>query len=204
MPRTLTLIGDSIFDNGVYVAAGEADVTAHLNRKLDLLDWTLDMRAVDGAVVDDVGSQLTAKSIERPGTLALSVGGNDALGYLDLLGDPAADKTVASVLTVFNEIKETFRARYTTLLDAILEYKQPLIVCTIYNPKFPEAGVQTLAETGLSFFNDVITEEALARGLPIIDLRRVCSDPAAFANPIEPSEIGGDLITDAIIQLLPD
>ncbi len=35
-----------------------------------------------------------------------------------------------------------------------------------------------------------------------MDLREVCSDPEAFANPIEPSEVGGDLITDAIIGYL--
>ena len=61
-----------------------------------------------------------------------------------------------------------------------------------------------LAETALSFFNDVITEEALRRSVPIIDLREVCSESSAFANPIEPSEVGGDLITDAIISTLID
>ena len=75
-------------------------------------------------------------------------------------------------------------------------------MCTIYNPKMSEPTVQKIAETGLSFFNDVICEEALRLQLPIIDLRDVCSDESAFANPIEPSEIGGDLITDAIISKL--
>ncbi len=28
----LVLLGDSIFDNGVYVEPGQADVTAHLHR----------------------------------------------------------------------------------------------------------------------------------------------------------------------------
>ena len=60
-----------------------------------------------------------------------------------------------------------------------------------------------LAEAGLSFFNDVITEEALRRDLPILDLREVCSEPPAFANDIEPSEVGGDLITDSILSHLP-
>ena len=83
-----------------------------------------------------------------------------------------------------------------------MTYEQPLVVCTIYNPKFPEPDLQILAETGLSFFNDEITEEALRRRLPIIDLRDVCASPDAFANPIEPSEQGGDLITDAIVELL--
>ena len=58
-------------------------------------------------------------------------------------------------------------------------------------------------EPSVRFFNDVITEEALRKGLTIIDLRDVCSHSAAFANPIEPSEVGGDLITSAIVELLP-
>ena len=95
-----------------------------------------------------------------------------------------------------------FRVRYARAIDAILGHGQPLIVCTIYNPKFSDPELQRLAETALSFFNDVITEEALRRRLPVIDLRDVCSDQSAFANPIEPSELGGNLITDAIIEHL--
>ena len=38
--------------------------------------------------------------------------------------------------------------------------------------------------------------------LPIIDLREVCAKSEAFANDIEPSELGGDLITDAILSHL--
>jgi hypothetical protein len=68
-------------------------------------------------------------------------------------------------------IKENFREQYAHALDLILAYQQPLITCTIYNPKFPKPDLQELAETALSFFNDVITEEALRRNVPIIDLR---------------------------------
>ena len=203
MTRNLILLGDSIFDNGVYVDPGQADVTVHLNRKLDPLNWTLDMRAVDGAVVSDVEDQLTSELVSVVGLFVLSVGGNDALGHMDMVANTVVDKSVTEVLIAFNQIREEFRARYAVLLDRILEHRQPLVVCTIYNPKFTEQNVQILAETGLSFFNDVITEEALRRGLTIIDLRDVCSHSLAFANSIEPSEVGGDLITNAIIQLLP-
>ena len=196
MTKHLILLGDSIFDNGVYVELGQDDVTAHLERKLVSLDWTLDMRAVDGSVVSDVVNQLSHKPISPPCTFVLSVGGNDALGHLEGI--------LSLGLTDFYEIKEGFRKRYTGVLDAILNYGQPLIVCTIYNPNILEPEIQKLAEAGLSFFNDVITEESLRRKLPIIDLREVCSAPEAFANPIEPSEIGGDLISDAIIAKLPN
>ena len=99
----------------------------------------------------------------------------------------------------------TFRDRYTQALDLVLSHSQPLIVCTIYNPKFYDSNLQKLAEAGLSFFNDVIAEEAIRRHLPIIDLREVCAKPEAFANDIEPSELGGELIADAILfEVIPE
>ncbi len=195
MTKHLVLLGDSIFDNGVYVEPGQADVTAHLRRKLELLGWTLDMRAVDGAVASSVEGQLTHSPVVTPCTFVLSVGGNDALTHLNMV-------TEAPDLLAFYEIREAFRDRYAQALDLILGHGQPLIVCTIYNPKFYDQELQKLAEAGLSFFNDVITEEALRRHSPILDLREVCSEPEAFANDIEPSEVGGDLITDAILSQL--
>ena len=194
MTKHLVLLGDSIFDNGVYVEPGQADVTAHLERKLSPLGGTLDMRAVDGAVASSVAFQLAHRPVTTPCTFVLSVGGNDALGQLEGIQNLG--------LADFHRIREGFRQTYTEALGLILEYDQPTMVCTIYNPVFPEAEVQMLAEAGLSFFNDVITQEALSRGLPILDLRDICSSPEAFANPIEPSEIGGDLITDAILSRL--
>ena len=202
MTKNLVLLGDSVFDNGVYVEPGQADVTAHLRRKLEPLGWMLDMRAVDGAVVSSVEGQLAHSPVVTPCTFVLSVGGNDALGHLDMILDMTPSKSTGSVLRAFNDIREEFRDRYASVLDIIVSHGQPLIICTIYNPQFPELDLQMLAKTGLSFFNDVITEEALRRRLPIIDLREVCSGPEAFANPIEPSEVGGDLITDEIIGYL--
>ena len=192
--KTLVLLGDSVFDNGVYVAPNQNSVTHHLEHKLDPDTWKLDMRAVDGAVASDVADQLNGKTVPTPSTFVLSVGGNDALQYLD---------EIASLnLMDFYRIKESFRNKYAQALKLIADYNQPLIVCTIYNPKLPDPQIQKMAEAGLSFFNDVITEEALKLKLPIIDLRDVCAGDEAFANPIEPSEIGGDLITNEIISHL--
>ena len=200
MSKNLLLLGDSIFDNGVYVRPGEEDVTAHLKRKLEPMGWTIDMRAVDGNLVEHIQAQLDTQPVPKPCVFVLSAGGNNALGYLDSIQNTALDHSIASVLMGFNEIRERFRRSYVDAIDAILAHGQPLIVCTIYNPKFPDPNLQMLAETGLSFFNDVIVEEALKRNLPIIDLRDVCSENDAFANPIAPSEIGGDLITESIIS----
>lgn len=52
----------------------------------------------------------------------------------------------------------------------------------------------------LSLFNDVISRAAFSRGLPLIDLRLICAEPADYANPIEPSEQGGAKIASAIAR----
>ncbi|HXE56522.1 MAG TPA: hypothetical protein VNK43_00835 [Gemmatimonadales bacterium] len=39
---------------------------------------------------------------------------------------------------------------------------------------------------------------AFERGLGVVDLRTVCADPADYANPIEPSSVGGAKIARAI------
>jgi hypothetical protein len=51
-------------------------------------------------------------------------------------------------------------------------------------------------------FNDVITRAAFARGLPLIDLRLICSEPSDYANPIEPSAQRGDKIAAAIAAMV--
>ena len=88
MTKHLVLLGDSIFDNGVYVEPGQANVTAHLERKLPPIGWTLDMRAVDGDVTSSVEGQLSQRPVVTPCTFVLSVGGNDALGHMDMIMDP--------------------------------------------------------------------------------------------------------------------
>ena len=43
---------------------------------------------------------------------------------------------------------------------------------------------------------------AFERGLQIIDLRLICTEPADYANPIEPSGHGGRKISEAIARTL--
>jgi hypothetical protein len=54
----------------------------------------------------------------------------------------------------------------------------------------------------LCVFNDVILRVALQHRLGIIDLRLVCTEPADYANPIEPSSRGGQKIARAIGRAL--
>jgi hypothetical protein len=199
MSKRLILLGDSIFDNAAYVEPGEPDVAAHVRSRASPTEWDVELRAVDGAKVDDVPAQLQRAPIETPCIFVLSAGGNDALGSVGLLSDPTSH-TFSDVLARLYAIKEAFRSGYAVALDRILDWKQPMVACTIYNPRFDETLLQRTAEAALSIFNDVIMQEAMRRRVPMIDLRFVCTEAAHYANPIEPSNRGGARIAEAILS----
>ena len=87
-------------------------------------------------------------------------------------------------------------------VDACLRPRLPLAVCTIYNGCFPDPSFQGIASLALAIFNDVIIRVAVEQGFPVIDMRLICTAPADYANPIEPSSIGGEKIAKAIVALV--
>ena len=194
MPHVV-LLGDSIFDNAAYVAGGP-DVIAQLRGVLPG-GWSATLCAVDGAVVADVERQLAR--VPREGThLVVSVGGNDALGHVDLLNRPA--RSSAEVLGQLGDAGRAFEGRYRRMLAAVLERGLPATVCTIYNGNLPDALTQRLASTALTVFNDAILRTAIETGTSVIDLRLLCNEPADYANPIEPSVRGGAKIARAVAR----
>jgi hypothetical protein len=92
-----------------------------------------------------------------------------------------------------------FEAAYRTALEPVVALGRPTTVCTIYNGNLPVDEAR-IARIALMTFNDAILREAFARHLGVIDLRAVCSDPADYANPIEPSGRGGLKIAQAIVS----
>jgi hypothetical protein len=193
----VVLLGDSIFDNAAYVMPGQPDVVTQVRRKLPR-GWRATLCAVDGAIARDIERQL--KNLPADAShLIVSVGGNDGLSHIGLLREGA--RSVAEVMGRLADIREEFARSYRTMLDAVMERRLPAALCTIYDARFPDPQEQRLVLAGLSLFNDVITREAFARRLPLIDLRLICNEPDDYANPIEPSAKGGEKIATAIIQV---
>lgn len=194
MPHVV-LLGDSIFDNAAYVSGGP-DVVRQLRQALPS-GWGATLAAVDGAITTDVPRQLSRIPAEAT-HLVLSVGGNDALGHVGILDQGA--RSVVEVLDLLARLAEQFRERYREVLHRVLETGLPLTVCTIYGGAFPDPVLQRRTGTALTVFNDVILRLAVERALGVIELRLVCSDPADYANPIEPSVRGGEKIARAIAR----
>jgi hypothetical protein len=197
MPHVI-LLGDSIFDNQSYVRPGEPDVVHQLRGRLPD-GWRATLRAIDGSVTDSIHRQLAGLPADAT-HLVISVGGNDALGHLDTLNGPAT--SMAEALARFAAIQDQFEQTYRRMLDAVLARNLPTAVCTIYNGSFPDRAYQRIASLGVTFWDDSIIRSAITHGLPILELRLICADPADYANPIEPSAQGGAKIAAAIAAML--
>lgn len=196
MPHA-ALLGDSIFDNGVYTRGGP-DVVSQV-RELLPPDWEATLLAVDGATTHDVESQLVRLPAGAT-HLVLSIGGNDALRKMGILQGPIRSMTAA--VEALADIRSDFETNYQNVIGGCLDTGLPTAVCTIYNGCFEDPAFQRIASTMLAVFNDVIIRVAVEHALPVIDLRSVCCHAEDYANPIEPSSIGGAKIARAIAGLV--
>ncbi len=194
MPHVV-LLGDSIFDNKAYVSGGP-DVLEHLQGALPE-GWQATLVAIDGATTDDMHIQYGRIPADAT-HLVLSIGGNDALGNVDILERRAS--SAAEVLALLADVRDRFGMDYAEVLSELRRRNLPLTACTIYEGSFPDARMQRLASTALTVFNDAILRTAVRAGLQVIDLRLICCEPGDYANPIEPSVQGGAKIARAIAR----
>jgi hypothetical protein len=194
----LALLGDSIFDNKSYVAPGDPDVIAQLERALPG-GWGATLLARDGSIMSDIPGQLGQLSADTT-HLVVSIGGNDALGYSAVLRERA--QSTAESLTRLSAIQAEFRTRYAQMLDTLLARKLAAACCTIYDPRYADPTERRIASTALSLLNDGIIREAALRRVPLLDLRAICDEDSDFANPIEPSASGGEKIARAIARFV--
>jgi hypothetical protein len=196
MPH-IVLLGDSIFDNASYTRGGP-DVISQV-REILPKDWKATLLAVDGSVTLNVPDQM--RRLPRDAThMILSVGGNDALMKSEILNAPV--RSTSEALCMFAEMAALFEENYRRAVDACRRALLPLCLCTIYNGCFADPSFQRTVTIALTIFNDAILRVGFELRLPMIDLRFVCSCPADFANPIEPSSIGGARIARAIVNVV--
>lgn len=191
----LALLGDSTLDNAPYTNGGPA-VIDHLSSRLTGDDRAT-LLAVDGAISEMVPAQVE----QRPSSathLLLSVGGNDALRAASLLSRPA-DRVEEGIRAIADAVAR-FEQAYRSALAAVMGTGLPTTVCTIYTGDFHDAETQRVINAALRMYNDVILQAALDQECPVIDLRRVCTEPADYTQQIEPTVQGGRKIAKAIHQ----
>ncbi len=192
--KHVILLGDSIFDNAVYTAGGPA-VIDQVNQALGS-SGRATLLAVDGSKTQDVPVQMRKFPLDAT-HLILSVGGNDALAQLDVLRAPVG--SIIEALDALASMTADFRVNYANLINTLLIVGRPLTVCTIYDA-IP--GLPNGIKAGVALFNDVILREAIRHGLPVLDLRLVCTEFSDYSDrsPIEPSSQGGAKISAALVS----
>ena len=192
----ITLFGDSIIDNGVYVGSEELSVLQHLQQRRP--DRIFEQRAVDGDTTADV---LSNQLVDRhSGIGVLSIGGNDLLQNMRLLA--TEDRvTPMELFESLGAVADGFIDRYQSILSML---RGPCLVMTIYNPSFQRdpamAHLQRSCEMVVGMFNDIIHQLARQHDKDLLELRDIFVEESDYANPIEPSHIGGGKLADAIIE----
>ena len=161
--------------------------------------WQTTLLAVDGDVTEDVTDQL--KRLPRSAThLVVSVGGNDALRNYEVL--ELRVKTAGEGFLKLAQVRDDFQRAYQRMLDVVLKKRLPTIVCTVYDPNFPNDDEQQMTVAALAAYNDVIMRAVFQHGLPVIDLRLLFSDTTDYANPIEPAPAGGAKIAREVARIV--
>ena len=201
----LVLLGDSILDNGAYTSGGP-DVVTHL-RGLLPAGWRATLLALDGSLVGDLDGQLSELPADTSHAV-VSMGGNNVLMNLDILRLRVRSEPEA--LVKLGQRVAVFERAYRKAINRLLSLGRETVVCTIYNASLDTAaGAAALglsseeaaaALVALTAFNDVILRVSVEAKLRVIELRLVCTEPADYANTIEPSVRGGKKIARAIVR----
>lgn len=204
-PRSTThiaLLGDSTIDNGRWVPVGEPSVFDQVQQ----LEPKVTLCARDGALIGAIREQL--KQIPHDAShVVVSVGGNNATGAsTTVLGGPVTDceEALDRLHNFAADFEVEFAAEMTHLKNCIGD--KHLVICSCYNPAFAAWNVvtvkQSVANMALSVLADAVLRVATRLKAPVIDLRRVMNKVEDFANPIEPSSVGGAKIAAEIVKVV--
>jgi hypothetical protein len=192
----IVLLGDSIFDNERYVPDG----LPVIRQLLQIIppDWQATLVAVDGDETHHVISR-TNNIPESATHLIVSVGGNDAIGYLPMFADRVIN--IGEALLHLGKMRNAFCTNYRAMLQHVLSFNLPVALCTIHT-SVPDLGLGE--KTALALFNESILHEAFQARLSVIDLRLICNEEIDYSevSPIEPSHAGGLKIARAILTLM--
>ena len=230
MNRKLLLLGDSIIDNKSYILTSELDVTEHLKKlHSDQPDIFITNNAVDGDTMFNLEYEhLESEEVENASHIVVSIGGNDLLHNISFLqktsqlsevlgkdariGKWGAKELNPSRNRVFEEtyfeIIKPFKKQYETIVTNLSNHRAKLLLCTVYEGDLVDSDefsdVNNSSKTMVSLFNDIVYRTANKYSADVLELREIFVRPEDYANPIEPSHIGGGKLAKAIQKWVND
>ena len=195
----VSLLGDSIIDNKVYVGEGELSVTEHLQHNSSS---NITMIAVDGDTTEDVLKNQLDNLKEPVSHIVLSIGGNDLLQNLHILQDETSGMKFA--LEKSSELIGEIQENYIKILEQLSQYDSKVLLCTVYEGDLKSdvllADYDKAGQAMLKMHNDTVYYLASKFEVDVLELRNIFTNKEDYANPIEPSHIGGEKLAKEIIQ----
>ena len=187
----VNLLGDSIIDNKIYVGQHELSVSEHLH---NLTDDIINTLAIDGHTTKDV-LNIQINRLPRYSThQVLTIGGNDLLqniSFLQIYEKYSANDVLEQAVGIMAPIKK----RYQTIVNKLSQQDSSILLCTVYegnllnDPLLSDIALSSKAM--VSMLNDIIYSTGNLFNAKVLDLRNIFIKPTDYANPIEPSHIGG-------------
>ena len=195
----VSLLGDSIIDNKVYVRNGELSVKEHLEEMSEAMFKQI---AVDGHTTKDV-LELQLNQLPNICThKVLSIGGNDLLEQVAFLKnkDPLTAKEIMEqAVCKLAPIKKRYRA----IVEKLSQQNSRLLLCTIYEGNLSNdlyfRDIAFASQAMVSMLNDIIYSTASTYRVDVLELRNIFTTPEDYANPIEPSHVGGEKLAKGIV-----
>jgi len=196
----VSLLGDSIIDNKVYVQPNELSVKEHLEEQSEYMFKQL---AVDGHTTNDVLSFQLDKLPKLSTHKVLSIGGNDLLGQVYFLKNKdefTAKEVMEQAVCKLAPIKN----RYRTIVKNLSEQDSNILLCTVYEGNLLDdslySDIAFASKAMVSMLNDIIFSTAATYKVDVLELRNIFTNPEDYANPIEPSHKGGRKLATGIID----
>ena len=187
----VNLLGDSIIDNKIYVGPHGLSVTEHLH---NLTDDVINSIAVDGHTTKDVIRAQLDKLPYYSTHQVLSIGGNDLLQNMFFLKN-TEQLTANEVFEQSVGIMAPIKRRYQTIVEKLSLQNSNILLCTVYegnllnDPLLYDIALSSKAM--VSMLNDIVYSTANTYNAQVLELRNIFTKPKDYANPIEPSHIGG-------------
>ncbi len=196
----VTLLGDSIIDNKIYVETDEFSVLEHLEHISD--DEFLQI-ALDGATTDHVLSSQLDYVSDDDTHVVLSIGGNDLLDNISFLTQDFR----YSPKHVFEQLREMLlpvSKNYEAIVQNLADYRATPLLCTVYEGDLVGSdefdSIAESAKSMVSFFNDSIYRIGSKYNIDVLELREIFVTSDDYANPIEPSHKGGQKFAKEIVR----
>ena len=94
--------------------------------------------------------------------------------------------------------------RYRTIVQNLSQQNPNLLLCTVYEGNLVGdsfySDVAFASKAMVSMFNDIVFNTGTSFKADVLELRNIFTTPDDYANPIEPSHIGGKKLSKEILE----